>query len=713
MKYEYTLTLPLIYGTIFRMRFRKPLLLLSLLASTLMSAAETPLATESDLLTIQKLSKREADKRHPVKLIGVVAHVFPWKDTFSFATLEDPCGRALYVKCDAVSNFKTQRVGWKTLRAGMVVELKGFTFASRYSPSVHAEAITALRLMEMPQPPFRRLADLNTGLYDNQLVEIRGVIRRHRQSVSRFPTAEYEVITPEGEFLAFIWNISRTDWHELVDAEVTLRGCATSLFNHRAEFRGVRIIVSRPEDLVITQPPPKDPFAIAETPLDQLMSYSPLPKNLHRHKVRGVVTLVYPGKLIYIQDSTRALCINTADTNALHLACGDLVECVGIPTTARDFVELDEALVKKTESGQPLEPKEITLSTLFSTMSFPRYSPKMTDFEGMLVTLTATILETEEPNNGRQRIFFKSDNRTTFAYSEKPLSDALLKKLKYKPTAQLTGICSLTMERGLPLQTQPAPMDVKILLRDEADVVMLPGTHWLTPERIHGLQIAGGILLVCFAVTISALLLKIMRYRRQRVTMQMVLEERKRIAADIHDTLEQSIAGVVMQLKAAAQTLPPHAATASGFIQLASQMIATAKSDLRNSIWNLRSLSLKNHSFQERLQALVKSIPSIRFTLDLSPLDTLPEMQKLHLFSIIQESLANVIKHSQATEMEITATTTSLRIHDNGCGFDLSKIPYGHFGLSGMKERCLKIGATLTLQSQPGAGTTITVHLNS
>jgi signal transduction histidine kinase len=142
-------------------------------------------------------------------------------------------------------------------------------------------------------------------------------------------------------------------------------------------------------------------------------------------------------------------------------------------------------------------------------------------------------------------------------------------------------------------------------------------------------------------------------------------------------------------------------------------MIATAKSDLRNSIWNLRSLSLKNQTFQERLQALVKSIPSIRFTLDLAPVDTLPEMQKIHLFSIIQESLANVIKHSQATEMEITATTTSLRIHDNGCGFDLSKIPYGHFGLTGMKERCLKIGATLTLQSQPGAGTTITVHLNS
>lgn len=684
-----------------------------LIFSTLVSVAETPLATESDFLAVQKLSKREADKQYPIKLVGVVAHVFPWTDTFTFATLDDPCGRALYVKCDAVSNFKTQRNGWKKLRTGMVVELKGFTYAARYAPSIHAEAITALRTMEMPNPPNRRLADLDTGLYDNQLVEIKGVIRRHRQSKSKFPTAEYEVITPDGEFLAFIWNISRTDWHELVDAEVLFRGCATSLYNHRAEFRGARIIVSRPEDFIILRAPPKDPFAIAETPLDQLMSYSPLQKNLHRHKVQGVVTLVHPGSLIYIQNNSRALCIHTADTNALHLVCGDLVECVGIPTTARDFVELDDARVRKIEHRQPLEPKEITLNNLISNMSFPRFNINKTDYEGMLISLTATILEIEEPNNSHQRIFFKADNRTTFAYSEKPLSGALLKKLKHKPVVQLTGICSLTMERGLPLQTQPAPMDIKLLLRDEGDIAIIPETKWLTPERIHELQIAGGILLVCFAITISALLIKIMRYRRQKVSMQMVLEERKRIAADIHDTLEQSIAGVVMQLKAASQTLPPEAETASGFIQLASQMIATAKVDLRNSIWNLRSLSMKHQSLHERVQSIVKTIPSIRFTVDLTPLNSLSEINKVHLFSIIQESLANTIKHSHAKEVKITATPTSLQIQDDGRGFDPSEIPYGRFGLAGMKERCLKIGATLTIHPTPGQGTTITVLLNS
>jgi signal transduction histidine kinase len=695
------------------MRFRTLLTVITIFASTAVSLAETPLATENDFLTIQKLSKREADKHYPLKLVGVVAHVFPWTDTFTFAALDDPCGRALYVKCDAVNNLKTMRIGWKTLRPGMVIELEGFTYAYRYAPAIHASSITALRSMEMPPPPFRRLADLNTGLYDNQLVEIKGVLRRHRQSKSRFPTAEYEVITPDGEFLAFIWNISRTDWHALVDAEVTLRGCATSLFNHRSEFRGVRIIVAHPDDFVITKPPPEDPFDIPATPLDQLLSYSPLPKSLHRHKVQGVVTLTSPGNLIYIQEGKRALCVHTSDTNVLSLVRGDVVECVGIPMTSLDFVELDDALIRKIDHVQEPSPKEITLDALFLTMAFPRFNTKTLDLEGMLVSLRATLVEVEGANNNRQRIFFKANNRTTFAELGKPLSAELLKILRTNPEVRLTGICSLTMERGLPIQTQPEPKDVKLLLRDEADILIIPGTDWLTPERVHQLQLAGGFLLVCFAFTISGLLIKIMRYRRQRMTMQMVIEERKRIAADIHDTLEQSIAGVVMQLKAAAQTLPPHAETASGFIQLASQMIATAKSDLRNSIWNLRSISIKNHSFQERLQALVKSIPSIRFTLDVAPLDTLPEMQKLHLFSIIQESLANVIKHSQATEMEITATATSLRIHDNGCGFDLSKIPYGHFGLSGMKERCLKIGATLTLQSQPGAGTTITVHLNS
>jgi signal transduction histidine kinase len=710
---DYPLTLNLIYGTIFRMRLRYAPLLISLLFSTLASVAETPIATENDFLAIQKLSKRDADKRCPVKFIGVVAHVFPWAGTFTLATLDAPCGRALYVKCDASNNLKTQRIGWETLRTGMVIELDGFTVAYRYAPAIHATAISSLRMMEMPNPPNRRLADLNTGLYDNQLVEIDGVIRRHRQSKSKFPTAEYEVVTPDGEFLAFIWNISRTDWHELVDAEVSFRGCATSLYNHRAEFRGVRVIVSRPEDFIITKAPPPNPFDIPKTPLDQLMSYSPLPPNLHRHKVQGVVTLAYPGNLIYIQDNNRSLCVHTADTNVLHMTCGDLVDCVGIPTTSSDFVELDDALARKVGHAQPPIPRDITLDTLFATMSFPRYNTKTTDFEGMLVSLKATIVEVEESNDTQQRIFFKAHNRTTFAVLDKPLSEKLHRALKYNPVVQLTGICSLSMERGLPIQTQPEPKDVKLLLRDETDIVIIPGTHWLTPERVHNLQISGGILLVCFAITISALLMKIMRYRRQRVTLQMVLEERKRIAADIHDTLEQSIAGVVMQLKAAAQTLPPQSETASGFIQLASQMITNAKADLRNSIWNLRSLSMKHQSLQERVLEMTKTIPSLAFTIDLTLLNALSETQKIHLFSIIQESLANTIKHSQATEVKITATSSSLQIHDNGCGFDQSTIPYGRFGLAGMNERCLKINATLTIQSTPSQGTTLTVQLNS
>lgn len=132
------------------MCFRSSIFLLPLLFGTLLPAEEAPLATEADFLAIQKLSKREADKHYPITLVGVVAHVFPWQDTFTFATLDDPCGRALYVKCDAVNQLKTKRTGWKKLQTGMVIQLEGFTYAYRYAPAIHASAITALRRMEMP-----------------------------------------------------------------------------------------------------------------------------------------------------------------------------------------------------------------------------------------------------------------------------------------------------------------------------------------------------------------------------------------------------------------------------------------------------------------------------------------------------------------------------------------------------------------------------------
>ena len=90
-----------------------------------------------------------------------------------------------------------------------------------------------------------------------------------------------------------------------------------------------------------------------------------------------------------------------------------------------------------------------------------------------------------------------------------------------------------------------------------------------------------------------------------------------------------------------------------------------------------------------------------------------PESVKLTLFRIAQEALHNVVKHAAARQVELTLDRRDdgllLRLRDDGKGFDASAVPEGHLGLAGMRARAEKIGASLTVTSRAGAGTTIEV----
>jgi signal transduction histidine kinase len=195
------------------------------------------------------------------------------------------------------------------------------------------------------------------------------------------------------------------------------------------------------------------------------------------------------------------------------------------------------------------------------------------------------------------------------------------------------------------------------------------------------------------------------------------LEERTRLARDIHDTLAQGLTGVVVQLGAAQRALDAAPLEARSHLALALRMARESLAEARRSVWNLRSPALQRGDLGDALRSLtvrpLGGSVSVSFEQagELWPLTS--EIEST-LLRVCQEALVNVAKHAQASEAKVTLEylpgAVRLSIYDNGVGLDepllddpeLLSGPWGGFGLVGMRERVAALGGTLQISSNGG-----------
>jgi len=209
-----------------------------------------------------------------------------------------------------------------------------------------------------------------------------------------------------------------------------------------------------------------------------------------------------------------------------------------------------------------------------------------------------------------------------------------------------------------------------------------------------------------------------MRQIRERFAL--VLEERVRLAREIHDTLAQGFVGISSQLDAVALTLNGHVDLAREHLELARKMVRHSLTEARRSVMDLRSSALEGHDLPAALSEAARIWTAgspVEVHVDVegeSP--KLPEETEQHLLRIAQEAVTNAVKHSRASEVRIQLgmerRKLSLRVADNGQGFEQTEAfseVGGHFGLLGMRERAERLGGELQLHSKPGQGTEVEV----
>ena len=201
---------------------------------------------------------------------------------------------------------------------------------------------------------------------------------------------------------------------------------------------------------------------------------------------------------------------------------------------------------------------------------------------------------------------------------------------------------------------------------------------------------------------------------------RVVVEERTRIAREIHDTLAQGFTGIIIQLEVAEAALGTQPEAARLHVLKARTLARESLAEARRSVWALRPLALEADDLGTALLHLVHKLAEesgtpISFEVSgvLPPLD--PNLEN-HLLRIAQEALTNALRYAHAAEIRVILASggegLDLSVEDGGDGFDVGSPAHHHgLGLCGMQERADSVGGKLTITSAPGQGTRARVFI--
>ena len=300
----------------------------------------------------------------------------------------------------------------------------------------------------------------------------------------------------------------------------------------------------------------------------------------------------------------------------------------------------------------------------------------------------------------------------------------------------ITGIADLDIipDPTLSFGLDPLTQRVRVFIQRADDVAVLSAPSWWTPARLGtALALALGTVTAVLGwnyllhqrvMQQAASLAEQMRSRYEaEAEFQATLRERGRLAANLHDTVLQTVTGIGYQLKgmkASMKRAGPEPVQAVADIDIAQRMVDHAVQQLRGTVWAMQTLPLAGESLPTAVEALVQRLQAEHatgiFLRTTGPVQQVPDVVAGNLFLVAQEAVYNALRHADASRIDVELSfteqgTVTVRVCDDGRGFVPGQQPGaadGHFGIEGMRDRISRIGGRWTIDSQVGAGTTIT-----
>lgn len=201
-------------------------------------------------------------------------------------------------------------------------------------------------------------------------------------------------------------------------------------------------------------------------------------------------------------------------------------------------------------------------------------------------------------------------------------------------------------------------------------------------------------------------------------TREEILEnERHRIARELHDSVSQQLFAAAMLLstvEAEADSLPEHIQSQ---VKVTSKIVGDAQSEMRALLLHLRPIKLDGKSLKQGIEQILDELKTklpIDISHDIEDVK-LTEVVEDHIFRIVQELISNVLRHAQASELEVYFKKTEdfyqLRFVDDGKGFDLLEKKNSGQGLRNIKERIAGLGGNVRIISFPDQGTSVEIRI--
>lgn len=580
------------------------------------------------------------------------------------------------------------------------VRLTGKIMPGNFLPQIGLDKLEILGSGPVPMPRIVSVSELMQPAADCEWVEFGAVLQG--TTLDRFGGLFFD-LTADGYPLSA--HVSRGEkfatppW-DLLQRKVRIRCVVSTTFNQERQMCGRRLFIPRLSDIQVEGPVLTEGGIPLRLTSEMLIVTASTAQMI---RLEGTVTMVDPGVGLIVRDQAGSALVRTAQP--LEVSAGDRVEARGFPSMAAFRPNLQATVVRRLADGKPAAP-----------VPFSPKAPLPSRFQHELVTLDVTVIDVTRTRDGTA-LLCATGSGDRF---EARLAGNLPDHISPAARARLTGICGL-IDPGPRARSSDA-QSWQLALRSPEDAMVLKAAPWLTARRAAWLL--GG-----FAAAAGLIGLWVLILRRQvraqsdlirhQTFREATLEERQRIARELHDTLEQDLMGLTLLLDGTAQHLKNEPPAATEQLTLARKLLRRSREESHSTIRDLRSVALDQLGLSGAMEELLQPIAaaaSLEFHLEVSGhVRRLPAVVEHHLLRIAHEGVSNAVKHARATRLAIlldyAGESLRLTIRDNGHGGAISESNHHSpgFGLHTLRERANKLGAALEFSSPAGEGTRISL----
>jgi len=561
----------------------------------------------------------------------------------------------------------------------------------------------------------------NTG----QMVRLRGIVRDAARDDSdpHYIHLTLQDGAEQAQVMVMHPAFLKTDLIPYLGAEVVLTGICTDNQEGLRRHLGRMVNVSGLENVLITT----SARSFDDAPdIETLSNASPqaiAAQGLCR--ADGTVLATWGGRYLLLKTDRQRIIRVSLQTPVLP-DCNTRICTLGLPTT--DFYNLNLLhgqwkhagnLRHPSETAADISPRALIINNRGQPQLKVKNHGKSLRIIGIVRYLPCGSTTADE------RLLVESDGMLvpidTSSHSD------IISELAIGCHVRIAGTCVMNADDWRIDSTEWQPSGFFLVPRTADDIVILSRPPWWTPGRLMallGIFVAALLGVIGWNVSLNrrakAKGQELAAEQLAHVTSELKVNERTRLAVELHDALSQTLTGVSMQIDTAAGAAEGKMPTVTRCLHLASRTIDACRMELRNTLWDLRSAALDEPSMDAAIrktlcQNLAGIDLSVRFNV---PRETFSDNTAHAILKIIRELATNALRHGKASSLKIAGAVEGdkllFSVKDNGCGFDPDLAPgiaQGHFGLQGVAERLERLNGEMTIDSIPGKGTKVTIIL--